>query len=192
MKNRIRLAVFASGNGTNAENIVRFFQNNYEIKVELVLTNNPSAGVIQKMNILKVPVFLFDKLMFYQSNSVLNELQKHAIDYIVLAGFLWLVPQSLLNAYPNKIINIHPALLPKYGGKGMYGNKVHKAVIEQNETISGITIHLVNEEYDKGRILFQATCPVLSSSIEDLANRIHSLEYLYYPSTIEAWIKSII
>lgn len=191
MNDVIRLAIFASGSGSNAENIVRYFNQQERIKVSMVFVNNPQAGVIQRMQHLNVPIFLFNKSMLYETNEVLMALKSYSIDFIVLAGFLWLVPSSIIDAYPNKILNIHPALLPKYGGKGMYGNKVHEQVIANKETVSGITVHEVNQVYDQGRILFQATCPVLESdNVESLANRIHSLEYYHFPRVIESWIRS--
>lgn len=191
MNDVIRLAIFASGSGSNAENIVRYFSQREQIKVSMVFVNNPQAGVIQRMQHLNVPIFLFNRSMLYETNEVLMALKDNSIDFIVLAGFLWLVPSSIIDAYSNKILNIHPALLPKYGGKGMYGNKVHEQVIANKEVISGITIHEVNQVYDQGRILFQATCPVLASdTVESLANHIHSLEYYHFPLVIESWIRS--
>lgn len=191
MKNVVRLAIFASGSGSNAENIIRHFNRQQQINVSMVFVNNPQAGIIQRVQHLNIPIFLFNKSMLYETNQVLVTLKSNSIDFIILAGFLWLIPSSIIDAYPKKILNIHPALLPKYGGKGMYGNKVHEQVIANRETVSGITIHEVNQVYDQGRILFQATCPVLASdTIESLANRIHSLEYYYFPIVIESWVRS--
>lgn len=191
MNDYVRLAIFASGSGTNAENIVRYFSQHKQINVSMVFVNNPEAGVIQRMQNLNIPIYLFNRSMFYETNEVLMALRSNSIDFIVLAGFLWLIPSSIIDAYAKKIINIHPALLPKYGGKGMYGNKVHEQVIANKESVSGITIHEVNQVYDQGQIIFQATCPVLASdTVESLANRIHSIEYYHYPRVIESWILS--
>ncbi len=185
------LVLFASGNGSNVENIIRYFLNNNMFNIKAVLTNNPYAAVIERVKIFNIPTLVFNKEEFYHSNKILHYLQKLDTNVIILAGFLWLVPEKIINFYNKKIINIHPALLPKYGGRGMYGNHVHKKVIEEKEKISGITIHLVNPRYDEGEILFQATCPVYSNdTISSLANRIHSLEYLYFPQIIESFCKS--
>jgi phosphoribosylglycinamide formyltransferase-1 len=181
-----KLAIFASGSGSNAENIMSHFQHNPSVEVTCICTNRPDAYVIERARKYKVPVLVFTREEFYQSEKVLDFLHHNKINFIVLAGFLWLVPEYLINSFPNKIINIHPALLPKYGGKGMYGNRVHQAVIDQHETISGITIHLVNSEYDRGDTIFQATCPVdLSDTAESLASKVHQLEYEHFPGIIE-------
>lgn len=180
------LAIFASGSGTNAENIVNHFKISPVAEVRLILSNKPNAFVLERARKLNLPTQVFDKKDFYDSNKVLNTLAEHKIDWVVLAGFLWLVPNSLIRAFPNKIINIHPALLPKFGGKGMYGDKVHQAVIEAGEPVSGITIHLVNEHYDEGRVLFQASCPVVAGDTpQSLAAKVHQLEYTYYPQVIQ-------
>jgi phosphoribosylglycinamide formyltransferase-1 len=151
----------------------------------MIFVNKPDAFVIQRSRALNVPVVIFNRHDFYHSPKVLELLSDNQIDYIILAGFLWLVPESIIKAFPNHIINIHPGLLPKYGGKGMYGMKVHEAVINNQEIQSGITIHFVNEAFDEGEIIFQATCPVLpGDSPEQLADRIHKLEYKYYPEII--------
>ncbi len=187
-----RIAIFASGNGTNALNLVNYFSTHSYIKIATIFVNNPNASVISKMNNIKKHVFLFNKEMFYENNVVIEELNRNIIDFVVLSGFLWLFPKNILNLYKNKVINIHPALLPSYGGKGMYGNKVHETVIKNKEKTSGITIHLVNEEYDKGDIIFQATCPVFESDTpEILAQRIQQLEYFHFPKIVEAWISSL-
>ncbi|NMB72175.1 MAG: phosphoribosylglycinamide formyltransferase [Bacteroidales bacterium] len=180
------IVIFASGSGTNAERIMRTFQNHPFIKVKLVLSNKKNAGVLERAKKLNVKTFVFNKEEFYQTDVVLHILLNEKIDFIVLAGFLWLVPEKILRQYPNRIINIHPALLPAYGGKGMYGQKVHEAVIANHEKESGITIHYVNSEYDRGEIIFQARCPVLPDDTpETLAERVHQLEYQYYPEVIE-------
>jgi phosphoribosylglycinamide formyltransferase 1 len=189
MKN---IAIFASGSGTNAENIIKQFIDNDEISVKLVLSNKKDAYVIQRAINHKIEWVVFNRQQFYESDFVISLLKDRSIDAIVLAGFLWLVPDSLIRAYPDKIINIHPALLPKYGGKGMYGMHVHKSVIENNETESGITIHYVNEKYDEGKILFNAKCKVTENDTpETLANKIHELEYQHFPEVIENWLQSI-
>ncbi|MDY0102083.1 MAG: phosphoribosylglycinamide formyltransferase [Lentimicrobium sp.] len=181
-----RIAVFASGNGTNAEHIAKYFSNNDLARVEAIYCNNPNAYVIQRAAHLNIPLILFDREKFYGSETILRDLQSRKIDLIVLAGFLWLIPGNLTRAFSNRIINIHPALLPKYGGKGMFGMAVHEAVIDAGDAESGITIHLVDEVYDKGRTLFQAKCPVLpDDSPESLAEKIHTLEYEHYPEMIK-------
>jgi phosphoribosylglycinamide formyltransferase-1 len=181
-----KVAIFASGNGTNAERIMEYFSSNKDVEISLVLTNNPKAGVIERAKKFNVPFLIFNRNEFNQSDKVINSLLNNQIDFIVLAGFLWLVPNSILKNYPNKIINIHPALLPKYGGKGMYGRYVHEAVIANNEPQSGISIHYVNEHYDEGNIIFQATCTVSEQETPDsLALKIHELEYTHFPRVIE-------
>lgn len=181
-----RLAIFASGSGTNAENIIRYFRNESQITVSCVCTNRSDAYVIRRAGQHGIEVLIFSRDDFYRSSKVIDYLEQKQIDWIILAGFLWLVPEALIQKYPNRILNIHPALLPKYGGKGMYGSSVHKAVIENHENQSGITIHLIDREYDKGRILFQTTCPVHpGESPDQLAEKVHQLEYEYYPKIIE-------
>ena len=183
MKN---IAIFASGNGTNAERIAAYFADNPEIQVRIILTNNPKAFVLERAKKLNIPSFVFDRNTFYKTDEVLQVLLKNQTDLVVLAGFMWLVPEYLINAFRGKIINIHPALLPKYGGKGMYGSHVHEAVIKNREKTSGITIHFVNEKYDDGQIILQKEIPVLENDTPDtLAARIHELEYEYYPKVIE-------
>jgi len=183
-----RIAIFASGSGTNAEAIMRHFAGHKSISVVLILTNKKDAGVIVRAERFKVPCQVFTKSQL-EDEWLLETLTIHSIDYIILAGFLLKIPPTLTTAFPNKICNIHPALLPKFGGKGMYGKHVHEAVIGAGETESGITIHLVNEEYDKGRVLFQAKCPVLpNDSPDDLASRIHKLEHEHYPRVVEEFV----
>ncbi len=180
------IAVFASGSGTNAENLIRFFRTNPRGRVKLVLTNRPDAGVIRRAQEHETEVVVFNREQLYETGEVLSLLKLKEIDFIVLAGFLWLVPASILEAYENKIVNIHPALLPKFGGKGMFGRFVHEAVIAAGEKISGITIHRVNRHYDEGDILFQATCPVTGEdTAESLADKIHRLEYEHFPKVVE-------
>lgn len=182
----IQLVIFASGSGSNAENIIRYFDGHRHIAVNGVLTNNPEAGVIQRAKKFGVEVVVFSKREF-QQDTFLNKVQD--ADFVILAGFLLLVPEYLVNMYYGRILNIHPALLPKFGGKGMYGIKVHEAVIKSGERESGITIHEVNAEYDKGSIVAQFKCPVHPNDTpEMLAQRIHELEYEHFPKTIEAFI----
>jgi len=181
-----RIAIFASGNGTNAENLIRFFQDNEKISVVKVLSNNPNAQVLERAKRLNVGTITFDKTALSQTDEVLNILKNSQPDLIVLAGFLWKFPEKILEAFPNKVINIHPALLPKYGGKGMYGKYVHQAVVDNKEIETGITIHYVNEHYDEGAIIFQAKCTVEpSDSFEDVAHKIHKLEMEHFPKVVE-------
>jgi phosphoribosylglycinamide formyltransferase-1 len=181
-----RLAIFASGSGTNAENIITYFRNEPQIKISCICSNRADAYVVERARQHEIPALVFSREAFYKANDVLLYLKENKSDWIILAGFLWLVPSNLIDNFPDRIINIHPALLPKYGGKGMYGNNVHQAVINNKETVSGITIHRVNHEYDKGSIIFQATCPVdPSDTPESLASKVHKLEYEYFPMIIE-------
>jgi phosphoribosylglycinamide formyltransferase-1 len=180
-----RIAVFASGNGSNAQRIAEYAAETGEFEVVLICSNNPEAFVLQRAAALGIPALCFDRKQFSETFEVLGTLQQSRVDFIVLAGFLWLVPGYLIKAYPGRIINIHPALLPKYGGKGMYGERVHGAVIASGDSISGITIHLVNERYDEGDIIFQAACPVEPGDTPgSLAERIHKLEHEHYPVVI--------
>jgi len=181
-----RIVIFASGNGTNAENLIKFFHNRENASVIQVLTNNPRAKVLDRCKNLNVSALSFNKIAFTQTNDVLNLLKETKPDLIVLAGFLWKFPKNILKEFQNKVINIHPALLPKYGGKGMFGMHVHEAVINNNETETGITIHYVNEHYDEGAIIFQVKCDVNSSDkAEDVASKIHELEMKYFPEVVE-------
>lgn len=182
----IRIAIFASGTGTNAKKIIEYFRNNQTIGVTLVVCNKPGAGVINIAENAKIPVLMIEKNEFFNGHSYLPELRARGINFIVLAGFLWKIPAQLVAAYRNAIINIHPALLPNYGGKGMYGLNVHQAVIDSGDTRSGITIHFVDEHYDNGDIIFQAECPVKPDDTPaTLAERIHTLEHQHYPRLIE-------
>ena len=183
MKN---IVIFASGNGTNVQRIAEYFANSKRVCIKLIVCNKPTAYVIERAKKLNINTLLIDKAMFFESNQVVEILQKLEIDLIVLAGFLWLIPDNLIEAFEQKIINIHPALLPKYGGKGMYGMNVHKAVVANKEQYSGISIHYVNQHYDEGTIIFQQKC-VLSKedTAEDVAKKVHQLEYDYYPKIIE-------
>lgn len=185
-----KIAIFASGSGTNAENIIKYFSNQKKIKVSVVLTNNKDAGVLQRAEKLNIPCVVFNRNDFYNSSIVTDILKENDIEFVVLAGFLWLVPLSIIHSFKGRLINIHPALLPSYGGKGMYGMNVHRKVLENGDKESGITIHLVNEEYDKGDILFQARCAVLPGDTpEILADRVHQLEYSHYPVVIREFIE---
>lgn len=186
MKKETHIAIFGSGNGTNAQRICEYFKENPSIKISAIITNKKDAYIVERAKKLGIPYCYFNRNQFYSGNDVLSYLKENKIDYIILAGFLWLVPQNLLEAYPNKIINIHPALLPNYGGKGMYGMYVHEAVIENKEKESGITIHFVDENYDEGKAIFQAKCQIApSDDAETLAQKIHLLEYEYFPKVIE-------
>jgi len=181
-----RIAIFASGNGSNAENIANYFSNNPKVDVSLILTNNSTAFVLERAKKLGIKSFVFDKNEFSKNDDILHFLDINDIDLIILAGFLLKMPKKLIKSFPNKIINIHPALLPKYGGKGMYGNKVHETIIAAKEKESGITIHYVNEHYDEGKIIFQAKCTIEPTDTpDDLANKIHELEYEHFPRVIE-------
>lgn len=180
-----RITIFASGSGTNAENIIKYFQKKSIASVVQVLTNNKNAKVIERSNNLKTNCLVFSKIDFFESNTILNQLIA-TTDFIILAGFLWKVPQKIIDAFPNKIINIHPALLPKYGGKGMYGSHIHKAVVLNKEKETGITIHYVNENYDEGAIIFQEKVLLVDTdTVDDVANKIHQLEMNYFPKVIE-------
>ena len=184
-----RIAIFASGNGSNAENIAQYFKNHPSIEVALIVSNNPNAYVLERTKKLGVKSATFSKSDFSENDKILHFLLKNDIKWIILAGFLLKIPQNLTKAFANKIINIHPSLLPKHGGKGMYGDRVHQAVIDAKEQESGITIHYVNDHYDEGEVIFQAKCSVNpNDSVEDLANIIHHLEYEHFPRTIERLI----
>ena len=186
-----RIAVFASGNGSNAQAIAEYFNKGNEARIIVILSNRKDAFVIQRAADLSIPAIVFNRSEFYDTDKITNYLIEQKIDLVVLAGFLWLLPPSLVKAFPNRIINIHPALLPKFGGKGMYGNFVHEAVVESGDTESGITIHYVNECYDEGQIIFQAHCKVDHSDTADsLAAKIHELEYAHFPRVIDEVLKT--
>lgn len=183
MKN---IAIFASGSGTNAENIIKYFTDHPHIRVAVVLSNNPKAGVHERAKKLGVPSFTFSNEEFKQGFPVLKILAEYQVDFIVLAGFMNIISEAFLNAYPEKVINIHPALLPKHGGKGMYGMRVHEAVVAAKDKKTGITIHYINEYYDDGEIIFQADCPVSAQDTpERVAEKVHALEYEHFPHVIE-------
>ena len=181
----MNIAIFASGAGSNAQKIINHFKQSTKVKVALIVCNNPKAGVVQIAALENIPVLLIEKEKFKETGYA-DEIKKHSTDFIILAGFLWKIPSVLINAFPNKIINIHPALLPAYGGKGMYGDAVHAAVIASNEKVSGITIHYVDEQYDHGKTIFQAMCDIdAMETPESLAQKIHQLEHEHYPKIIE-------
>lgn len=189
MNKPYRLALFASGSGTNAEEIMKHFADHPAAEVCLLLSNNADAFALQRAKKFDVPTFVFNRVQFRESDVVLEQLKKNRITHLVLAGFLWLVPENLVRNFPHRILNIHPALLPKFGGKGMYGMKVHEAVKAAGETETGITIHEVNEKYDEGKIIFQARCALTPSDTpESIAQKIHQLEYEHFPNVIERWM----
>ncbi len=186
MNNQKKVAIFASGAGSNAKKIIGHFKNSPSVKISLIVCNKPGAGVLTIAETNSIPTLLIEKEQFFRGNAYVEELKDQGIDFIVLAGFLWKIPLLLIKAFPQRIVNIHPALLPKYGGKGMYGHYVHEAVIDNKERESGISIHYVDELYDHGKLIFQATCEVLpTDSPDSLAERIHGLEHKHYPEVIE-------
>lgn len=181
-----KIAIFASGAGSNAQKIIDHFHTSSVAEIALIVSNKPEAGVLKIAARENIPTLIIEKEKFFHGNGYVDELQQQSIDFIVLAGFLWKIPLSLIKAYPGKIVNIHPALLPAYGGKGMYGNFVHQAVITNKEKESGISIHYVDEHYDHGDLIFQARCPVYENdTAESLAQRIHGLEHAHYPRVLE-------
>jgi phosphoribosylglycinamide formyltransferase-1 len=185
-----KVVIFASGSGSNAENIIQFFNNDNTVNITSIFCNKEHAGVIDRAKKYNIPVYIFSKSDLLDG-KVLNKLNELKTTFVVLAGFLLQLPQSIIQQYPNKIINIHPALLPKYGGKGMYGSYVHEAVINNRETETGITIHYVNENYDEGAIIFQKSVSVTSNDTpESVAQKVHELEYAYFPITIQKLLKS--
>lgn len=185
------IVLLASGSGSNVENIVRYFQDRPDITISAVLTNKKDAKVLDRCDRLAVNGLYFNRTSFYDSDCVLDVLKAFNLDLIVLAGFLWKIPEKIIQTFPDKIINIHPALLPKYGGKGMYGNKVHRAVKANGDTETGITIHYVNENYDEGAIIHQAkTMIVAEDDVERIAQKIHELEYAHFPKVIEKLLAS--
>lgn len=179
----------ASGNGTNAEAIMKHFQTHPRIRVAMLLSNNPKARALERAKQFHVPTRVFNREQFHDGTEVVKWLIDSGVTHVVLAGFLWLVPKSLIAAYPEKILNIHPALLPLHGGKGMYGEKVHEAVKAAGDSKTGITIHLVNEQFDKGKIIFQAECAVdTTDTALTIAAKVHQLEYKHFPAVIESWV----
>ncbi|MDR3133650.1 MAG: phosphoribosylglycinamide formyltransferase [Prevotellaceae bacterium] len=186
------LSLFASGSGTNVENIINYFkQPTKNITIGAVFVNNPHAGVIERAQLANIPVYIFNRNAFYHTENVQEKLQDYHVDAIILAGFLWLVPDRLIQFFPHRILNIHPALLPAYGGNGMYGMHVHRAVIANQERQSGITIHEVNGEYDRGKIIFQTACRVAPGDTpETLAAKVRRLEHRHFPRVIEEWVNA--
>ncbi|MDR1698457.1 MAG: phosphoribosylglycinamide formyltransferase [Prevotellaceae bacterium] len=186
----MNVAIFASGSGSNAENIIRYFEKNADISF-FIVSNKQEAFVHERAKKLGVPSVTFSAKQFRETDDVLHFLQEKNIDFIVLAGFLLKIPGNIIAAFPDKIVNIHPALLPKFGGKGMYGSHVHEAVVEAGEKESGITVHYINAQYDEGEIIFQARCEVLpSDSADDVAEKVHALEYLHFPKVIAELVNS--
>ena len=187
-----KIAILASGSGSNAENIANYFAGSDYAEVSFIIANNPNAFVLERAKRLGIEATVVTKAEFMEADGIIAMLQEREIDFVVLAGFLLLVPQKLIQAYPGKIVNIHPALLPKHGGKGMYGDNVHKAVVASGDTESGITIHLIDEHYDKGTTFFQAKCPVLpTDTYEDVAAKVHALEYEHFPHVIEEILRTL-
>ena len=180
-----RIAIFASGGGSNALKFLEYYDSIKDIEIAIIVTNKKTAGVLKHANNFNVSSLIVDKAYFYNSTNIIDVMRSEKIDIIVLAGFLWLIPPYLVQAFPNQIVNIHPALLPKYGGKGMYGKHVHKAVKESGELESGITIHFVNEKYDDGNHIFQASCPIaIEDSADDIAKKVLILEHKFYAKQV--------
>lgn len=190
---KINIAVFASGTGSNTQKIIEYFKGHPQIKISMVACNKPGAGVINIAEKANIPTLMLEKEKFFHGNAYVGELKEREIDFIVLAGFLWKIPTTLIKAYPQKMINIHPALLPKFGGKGMYGHFVHEAVIAAGEKESGITVHFVDEQYDHGKTIFQATCKIADNETpESLAQKIHLLEHAHFAKVIEDAAQNIV
>lgn len=186
-----KIAVLASGEGTNAERIVRYFRENAKAEIAVVIASRPTAGVVDRAHTLNVPCEVVRPAEFIAGEG-LSVLKRYAVDFVVLAGFLSYIPADVMHEYAGRVVNIHPSLLPKFGGKGMYGNRVHEAVLAAGEQESGITIQYINEHYDEGDIIFQATCPVMADdTVETLAARVHRLEYEYYPRIIEDLVAAL-
>lgn len=187
-----KIAIFASGAGSNAEQIIRHFEQSQRAKVELILCNRPQAGVLERAERLGVRAVVFDRDTFYNTDEVVRLMQNEGIDFVVLAGFLWLVPQNIIDTFRGRILNVHPALLPRHGGKGMYGDRVHQAVVAAGDTETGITIHQVNEVYDSGNIVAQFRVSVdPSDTPEQVAHKVHALEYAHFPETIDVEIQHV-
>lgn len=187
-----RIAIFASGSGSNAQKIIEHFKRSSEAEVSIILSNNPDAYVLQRADNFEIPTHVFDRDEFYNSSGVIDVLKKLQIDLIVLAGFLWLIPEDLISAYQNKIVNIHPSLLPKYGGKGMYGDRVHREVLRNHEPESGITIHFVSSRYDEGEVIHQSKFKIdETDDLEMIKFKIQQLEHYHFPRVIENLLKKI-
>ena len=186
-----KLAIFASGSGSNAENICNYFKNSSDIEVVLIITNKPEAHIVERAKKLKIPIHFTTKLDLNKYTYLHKKLKSLNVDFVILAGFLLKIPFQMVKSYPNRILNIHPSLLPKYGGKGMYGDNIHKAVLKNKEPKSGISIHYVNQNYDEGSILLQKECTIsFDETLESLRNKIHQLEHTYFPVAIEQLIKN--
>ncbi len=186
------IAIFASGSGSNARKILEYFEDRDDVDVAIIITNRKSAGVLNHAREFGVSTLRIDRPYFYNNDYILNVLKAEKIDLIVLAGFLWLIPPYLISKFPNKILNIHPALLPKYGGKGMYGHHVHEAVKANNEPVSGMTIHFVNENFDEGGHIFQAKCAILpTDSANEIAANVLKLEHTHYAEVIDKVLKGL-
>ena len=186
-----RIVIFASGSGSNAQKIAEYFSDSEVARVVKIFSNRQDAFVLQRAQNINIPAVVFNRADFYLNGEVLRQLQQINPDLIVLAGFLWKVPEKIVSAFDRRIVNIHPALLPKYGGKGMYGDNVHRAVIENHEKQSGITIHFVDEYYDQGEIIFQASCNIsCNDTPETLAEKIHALEHKHFPEIIEQVLRA--
>jgi phosphoribosylglycinamide formyltransferase-1 len=189
MAKKYRIAILASGSGTNAANLFSYFEHHPTIEVVLLLSNNPTAFALERARKAGIEAKVFDRQQFRNTSEVVQWMQERGVTHVVLAGFLWLIPGNLIQAYPDRIINIHPALLPAYGGKGMYGMNVHTAVKQAGDAETGITIHEVNEHYDEGTVLFQARCVLTpDDTAEAIAEKVHALEYEHYPRQIERWV----
>lgn len=187
-----RIAIFASGSGSNAEKICEYFKDRKDIEISLILTNNPEAGVIKRARKFAIPAVVFDRKSFYETKKIAELLQNQHIDFVVLAGFMMLIPEFLVSDFHNKMVNIHPALLPKHGGKGMYGHFVHEAVVANKDAESGITIHFVNEHYDEGNVIFQASCKVEAGDTpDDVAHKVQILEHQHYPEVIDRVVSEL-
>lgn len=187
-----RIVLFASGSGSNVENIANYFKGRSDVEIVAVYCNNSKAYVLERCKKLDIPSRLFGRKEFYESDVIVNELLHQKVDLIVLAGFLWLIPQDLVKAFPNRMINVHPALLPLYGGKGMYGHYVHEAVVANKDKESGITIHFVNEHYDEGKVIFQGRCTLEpTDTAEEVAKKVHQLEYEHFPAVIDQVLQSL-
>jgi phosphoribosylglycinamide formyltransferase-1 len=180
-----RIAIFASGAGSNAEAIIKHFADNSNVEIVEILCNKPGAGVLERAERLGIPTFMLTRVNFLKTGKALKHVQSLKVDLVVLAGFLWKLPNNFIEAYPERIVNIHPALLPDFGGKGMYGEHVHNAVIAHKEQRSGITIHYVDEVYDNGKMIFQATCTLTEKeTTKSLTRKIQKLEHRYFPRVI--------
>ncbi|SDH07363.1 phosphoribosylglycinamide formyltransferase-1 [Pedobacter terrae] len=187
-----RIAIFASGSGSNAQKLMEHFKRSNEIEISLVLTNNADAYVLQRADNFEIPTHIFDRNEFYQTDEVVDLLKNLEIDFIVLAGFLWLIPKNLIHAYPGRMVNIHPAILPKFGGKGMYGDHVHQAVMAAGEAEGGITIHYVDENYDEGEYIYQARYRIdKNDNLEMVKFKGQQLEHQHYPRVVESLVKKI-